>query len=217
MAVGVSSPRAAAFLLEHIQTLLREPGKPRTISSTTSRHGAKIVTAQLFGVVSAGDRSPAQRLALLQAIQQGEEERGEPLDERGQEAGWRAVPALLADKSAERGWAWHSGRGRSSTWGVDSRPQECRQADRSVRLERGEAMRAIAAIDVAKGLALMRTVLTDSAAPIEVREIAAISLANLERPEAQSAVLEAFRRPRSGSSRRWPRPWPGGAREPSRC
>ena len=53
-------------------------------------------------------------------------------------------------------------------------------------------MQAIAAIDPASRAHLASRVAESQHDPIEVRESAAITLANLERPEAQAAVLEAL-------------------------
>ena len=57
---------------------------------------------------------------------------------------------------------------------------------------RAEALPAIAAVDPAKALVLLRELLVDSQAALGLRESAAITLANLERPEAQATVLAAL-------------------------
>ena len=58
---------------------------------------------------------------------------------------------------------------------------------------RGEAMQALAAIDPRRACrSAPRVARATPATPVEVRESAAITLANLERPEAQAALLEAL-------------------------
>jgi putative heme-binding domain-containing protein len=59
-------------------------------------------------------------------------------------------------------------------------------------LRRAEAIQAVMQIDAGRGFALAREFLNAASSPLEVRESAAIALANLDRPEALSAVLAAL-------------------------
>jgi putative heme-binding domain-containing protein len=192
VAVGVPSAEAASFLLAHIRSLPESHENLLRYVHHAARHGAKGTSGQLLDVILASDRPAASRLELLQAIQQGAQERGEPLDARTRQQAGAFCRELLASRSADQvglgiqaASDFQLGELIADLKKVAGRPD-------LVESRRGEALRAIAAIDPAQGIALLRGMLVDSAASLDVREAAAISLANLERPEAQAAVLESL-------------------------
>ena len=193
MATGVPSPEAAAFLLAHIRTLPESQENLLRYVHHAARHGAKGLGRSSSRWSCAGDRAPANRLALLQAIQQGTQERGEPLDAEVRKLAGELCRKLLARAERRSGWRRDPGRGRFPARRADSRSQGGRQPGRSGRVppRRGPAGhrgdRSLAGSGAAP-----RPACRSAAASLDVRESAAISLANLERPEAQAAVLEAL-------------------------
>jgi putative heme-binding domain-containing protein len=192
VATGVSSPGAAAFLLEHLRTLPETHDNLLRYVHHAARHGAKGTQVQLLAVILAVDRSPAGRLSLLLAIQQGTQERGEPIAaEVRKQAGHLCRKLLSADRGDEVGLGIQAAGDLQLVELIAELKQTADRRDLS-ESRRGAALRAIAAIDPFEGLGLLRGLLVNSAVSLEVRESAAISLANLERPEALDALLEAL-------------------------
>lgn len=192
VAVGVPSAEAADYLLAHIRSLPESHENLLRYVHHIARHGAREARSRLLSVVLAGDRPTIERLALLQASQRGAQERGEPLDEEVRKHAEELCRKLLGSRTDhEVGLGIHA----ASEMALASLVPELRkvfQRNDLTQARRGEAMRTIAAIDPGQGVSLLRGMLLNSSASVEVRETAAIALANLDRPEAQGAVLEAL-------------------------
>jgi putative heme-binding domain-containing protein len=192
VATGVTSPGAAAFLLAHIRALGETHDNLLRYMHHAARRGPKGTQAKLLAVVLAADRSPADRLSLLQAIQQGIQERNETLDAEVRKRAGDLCRKLLAAQSGEEVAAGIQAAGDFQLGElIHDLKRVAGRADLT-ESRRGEALRAIAAIDPAGGVALLRGLVASSARSIEIRESAAISLANLDRPEALDALLEAL-------------------------
>jgi putative heme-binding domain-containing protein len=192
VAMGVPSAEAAAFLLDHIRTSTESQENQLRFIHHAARHGAKGTATQLLEIINAGEHAAAERLGLLQAVQQGAQERGEPVDDEVRKRSAELCRKLLVARSAEEVGV---GIQAASEFRFAELIPELKEVARRAGLDearRTEALRAIAAIDLAQGIVLLRDRLRDSAASLDVRETAAISLANIERAEAQSAVLEAL-------------------------
>jgi putative heme-binding domain-containing protein len=192
VAVGVPSAEAGAFLLEHIRTLTESQENLLRFVHHAARHGAKGTATQLLEIINAGEHAAAERLELLQAVQQGAQEQGEPVDDEVRKRSAELCRKLLARQRAEEVGV---GIQAASEFRFTELIPELKEVAGRIGLDesrRAEALRAIAAIDPVQGIVLLRDQLRDSAAPLDVREAAAISLANIERPEALSTVLEAL-------------------------
>jgi putative heme-binding domain-containing protein len=192
VATGVASPAAATFLLNHIRTLSESQGNLLRYVHHVARQGAKGSAVQLIDVIQTPDRSPADRLALFRMIQQGTEERGDRLDAETRKLAGGLCRQLLASRNADQvGLGIEAARDFPFEELIPAL-KEVASRDDLPESRRAEALPAIAAIDPARGLVLLRELLLSSAASIGLRESAAITLANVERPEAQAAVLAAL-------------------------
>ncbi len=192
VAPGVASPSAAAFLLDHIRTFPEPQENLLRYVHHVARQGARGTAAQLVAVVQAHDRSTADRLALFRMIQQGTQERGDPLDAAVRTLAGDLCRQLLASRDAVQvGLGIEAARDFQLAELIPDL-QEVAGRDDLPEARRVEALPAIAAVDPAQGLVLLRGLLVSSQAALGLRESAAITLANLERPEAQAAVLEAL-------------------------
>ena len=191
VALGVPSPQAAEFLLKQIRLKPESQDVLLRQIHHVARHGGGGSAARLVAIARADHRSPADRLALFRAIQQGMQERGESLDAEVRKDAADLCRELLAAGHADQIGA---GIEAAREFQLAELIPDLRRVATSGPADsrRGQAMQAIAAIDPASGLTLLRELLKASATPIEVRESAAITLANLERPEAQAAVLEVL-------------------------
>ncbi len=186
---GVHSVEAAAFLLEQI-TQLEFPQETLTrFIHHIARYGAKDRASKLTAFANPQKKTPAQRLEILKAIQQGFQERGAPLEEetRGQAA--RLAGELLASNSAG-----------DITLGIDVvRDFEFRdmQANLVKVIERNDlpdqprahAMGALTVIDPKANLGTIEKVLSDASKPIGMREWAAHLLGGIDRDPAKAALL----------------------------
>jgi len=192
VATGVASPAAAAFLLDHIRTFSETQENLSRYVHHVARHGAKGSAVQLVAVVQTHDRGPADRLALFRMIQQGTQERGDPLDAEVRTLAGGLCRQLLASRNPDQvGLGIEAARDFQFAELIPAL-KEVAGRDDLPEARRVEALPAIAAVDPAKGLVLLRALLVSSQAALGLRESAAITLANLERPEAQAAVLEAL-------------------------
>ena len=140
-------------------------------------------------LIQSPDRGPADRLALFRMIQQGTQERGDPLDVEFRTLAGGLCRQLLAARNPDQvGLGVEAAR--------DFRFEELIPALKEVvgredlpEARRVEALPAIAAVDPARALVLLRELLANSQAALGLRESAAITLANLEGPEAQAALI----------------------------
>ena len=107
VATGVHSPEAAAFLLEQIGKLEFPHETLTRFIHHVARYGGPESTDKLAAFANPQKRTPAQRLELLKAIQQGFQERGVPLGKEARQEAARLAGELLAS-SARPTSRWES-------------------------------------------------------------------------------------------------------------
>ena len=195
VATGVPSQPAAAFLMGHLKGTEETSENLRRYVHHIARHGSPQTTDELLRfVLAAGDRPPGHRLALLRLIQQGFQERGEPLGDPLRREARKLIDALLASRKAEDlGVAVEAAREFRL---AEVLPQLVELARTATLPEarRAEALAAIVAIDPETSLKFVQAQLDDGTLPLGLRETAAIALANLDRREAIDALLEILPR-----------------------
>ncbi len=192
VATGVATPGSAAFLLDHIRNDPENQENLLRYVHHIARYGGKGTTAELVAVVQSHDRSPSARLAMLRMIQQGSQERGDALNADVRKLAGDLCRQLLASRSPDE-----VGLGIDATRDfafAELLPalREAAGRDDLTETRRGEALQAIAVVDPSRALILLRDLLASSQAALALRETAAITLSNLERPEAQAAVLDTL-------------------------
>ncbi len=192
VATGVASPAAAAFLLDHIRTFSEPQDNLLRYVHHIARQGAKGLQTQLVAVVQAHAHSPSEQLALLRMIQQGSQERGDVLDSDVRKQAVELCRQLLASRNSDQVGSGVEAARDFAFPELLPTLNDVAGRDDLPAVRRGEALQALAAVDPTKGLVLLRGLLVSSQAAPALRESAAITLANLERPEAQAAVLEAL-------------------------
>ncbi len=189
IATGVHTAEAAAFLLEQIKQLEYPQATLARFIHHIARYGAQASTDKLAAFADPQKRSPAQRLELLKAIQQGFQERGAPLGKEARQEAARLAGELLASSAAP-----------DITLGIDvvrdfefrdMQDALVRVIDRSDLPEqpRSHALGALTVIDPRKNLATIERVLTDAAKPIGMRMWAAFLLGGIDRADARSALI----------------------------
>ncbi len=189
VATGVHSPEAAAFLLDQIGKL-EFPHKTLTrFIHHVARYGGPESTDKLVAFADPKKGTPARRLELLKAIQQGFQERGVPLGKEARHEAARLAGELLASNAPD-----------DITLGIDVvRDFEFRDMQGKLKevIERGDladqprthAMGALSVIDPKANLATIEKVLGDAAKPMAMRESAANLLGGIDSAEAQAALL----------------------------
>ncbi|WP_165221580.1 PVC-type heme-binding CxxCH protein [Aquisphaera insulae] len=191
VAVGVHDEHAAKFLLAHVMKATVGELDLRRYVHHVSRYGDRDAVASIATFVKDRRCSTRDRVELLKEVQQGAEERHQPID-----------PALRG-MAAELCRQWiTSGQADQITLAIQAArdfplpeliPDLGRLATGNTSESlRSEALNAIAAVDPEKAFPVLRDLTANSHAPIPVREAAAIALANLDRPEARKAVLDAL-------------------------
>jgi putative heme-binding domain-containing protein len=189
VATGVQTSDAAAYLLAHLRRYEEPQGNRLRFAHHIARYGAPASISELVALAESGKRPPVEQLDLLKSIHQGAQVRGLLLDERGRRVASRLASQLLA-----------SSRPNEVTLGIDVvRDFKFRDLDSAVKkvIERRDlpeqprlhAMGALTVIDSKANLATIDGVLADSSVPMAMREWAANLLGNLNRPEANAALL----------------------------
>jgi hypothetical protein len=186
---GVHSAEAAAYLLEQITKLEFPQDTLTRFIHHIARFGAQDGAAKLAAFANPQKKTPAQRLEILKAIQQGFQERGAPLDALTRQQAARLAGELLASNTPA-----------DITLGIDVvRDFEFRDMqgalvkviERSDLPEqpRSHALGALSVIDPKANLATIERVLSDASKPIGMREWAAQLLGGIDRAEAKAALL----------------------------
>ena len=192
VAVAVPTAEAAAFLLAHIQNDEVSPANTNRYIHHVARYGPRESVPALLGLAQAGDRSRADRIGLLRMIQQGAQERGEGAIPEVQQAGLGLVRSLLDSKNTDEvGEGIGAVRDLQLKDAIPSLEKVFAREDLP-HARRAEALSAVVVLDQPLGLARMKSVLEDGRLEPRLRESAAIALANLDKPEARAAVLEAL-------------------------
>ncbi|QEH33774.1 Cytochrome c [Aquisphaera giovannonii] len=191
VSVGVHAEEAATFLMSYVRNNPVDSADLRRFGHHIARYGDADAVASIAAFAKELKGPPKERLELFQEIQQGADERTTPID-----PGVRGLAAAVC-----RGWL-DSKRDDQIGLAVQAArdfplpeliPDLSRlAAGETAEAVRSEALHAIAAIDPRMALPLLRDLTVGSGSPIAVREAAAVALANLDRPEAQKAVLDAL-------------------------
>jgi putative heme-binding domain-containing protein len=192
VATGVASSEAATFLLTHILTFPESHENLKRYVHYIARLGAKGSSKQLIRWIQSPERGPADRLALFQMIHRGTQERGDPLDAEVRALAGGLSRQLLASSDPDQvGLGIEAARDFPFDELIPLlRQVACR--DDLPESRRAEALPALAFVDPAKALGPLGEMLVNSQVPLSIREAAAITLANLDRPEAQTTLLGAL-------------------------
>jgi putative heme-binding domain-containing protein len=189
---GVHTEGAARFLLTNLKTVQEPHANWLRFVHHIARYGVPALMPDLVALAVTEKRTPAQRLELLKAIQQGAQERGAGLDEQSRRVATSLAKQLLGSA--------HAG---DVVLGIDVvREFGFRelQSDLKQLLNRrnlGEdarvhALSALAVIEPTANLGVVAGVLADVTAPLKMRNQAANLLGNLDRPEAEAALLSSM-------------------------
>ncbi len=189
VATGVHSVEAAAFLLNQIKQLEYPQQTLARFIHHIARYGAQEATNSLAAFAKPQKRTPAQRLELLKAIQQGFQERGVPLGKEVRQEAARLAGELVGSNSPA-----------DITLGIDVvRDFEFRDMQASLvkviersdlpEQPRAHAMGALSVMDPGKNLATIEKVLGDAAKPMGMRQWAAGLLGGIDRAEAKAALV----------------------------
>ncbi len=217
VATGVHTPQAAAFLLAHLNRYDEPLGNVIRFVHHVARYGVPDSMGKLVALVEPEKRSPAERLELLKAMQQGAQERGSGLDESARRLAARLAQQLLGSKQPG-----------DVTLGIDVvRDFGFREMQPELKkvIERGDlpdqprthAMGALTVIDPQANLPLIAGVLGDARAPIAMREWAPTcwDASVVQKPNLPSS--RTCRSRLSLCSRRLPRRWCRAVAGPMRC
>lgn len=191
VATGVPSAEAAAYLLRHLQTIDERFDNVVRYAHHVARFGTGDTRSGLLRLAAART-SPAEKLALLKRVQQGLQERGEGLGDDLRKAARELAGSMLASRSPEE-----------TVLGIEV-VRDFRFRDELPALKgiverkspaggpRTEALKAIVVLDPAGSRALLTRSLGDDTLPRELRETAAMLLANQEGAEALEAIVSAL-------------------------
>jgi putative heme-binding domain-containing protein len=192
VAPGVHSGAAAAYLVAHLKKHDEPMSEQIRYVHHVARYGAAESKNQVVALLSSGQRSPAQQLELLRAIQQGSQERGSALSDSA-----RRLAARLAGQLLDSTQPGEVGLGVDVVRDFKFRDMQAnlkKVVDRSDLAEgaRMHALGALSVIDPRANLATIARVLSDASVPIAMREWAAQLLGNMNSSDAQTALLNGL-------------------------
>jgi putative heme-binding domain-containing protein len=191
VALGVPSAPAAHFLLETLAAGTAGPNSAE-LAHHVARYGEAADTAALFALArKAGSADLNRSIALLKAIQQGAQERGEP---RPEARAWAVELTGTALRSTDDGIA-RAGIDLATAFALpESSPLLAGIAAdaRAPEPRRLAAINAISAIDPGASVVPLVGVLADAQTPAGLRDQAALALARTNRPEALARLVEAL-------------------------
>jgi putative heme-binding domain-containing protein len=179
-------------LLAHIRTLPESQENLKRFVHFIARHRGKDCLPQLVELIQSPDRGPTNRLALFRMIHRGTQERGDHIDAEVRSLAGGLCRQLLASSNPDQ---VGSGVEAAKDFPFDELVPLLRQVacrDDLPESRRAEALPALAFVDPAKALGPLCEILVSSRFPLSIREAAATTLANLDRPGAQAAVLGAL-------------------------
>src|SRR5262249_44445147 len=96
VATGVHTTQAAAFLLTHLKRAADPTENHLRYVHHVARYGSPELTNEVLALGGSERRAPAERLEVLEAVQQGAQERGGSLDEPARRLAARLAGELLA-------------------------------------------------------------------------------------------------------------------------
>ncbi|WP_337173684.1 PVC-type heme-binding CxxCH protein [Paludisphaera sp.] len=194
VAVAAPTASAAAFLMTHLQHASEHPADVARYLRHVARHGEESIFPTLAtfveGTVAAG--GPEAQLAALRDIRQGLAERGAetPAELRAMVAG--LLEGSLTSKDADE---VKRGVDAVGEFQIKEAIPDLEAVFAREDLPEGrrlEALAAVAAIDMPRGLAGLKRVLEDGSLPPSLREAAAVAISGIDRPEARDAIVAAL-------------------------
>lgn len=190
VAPGVPTVDSARFLLDHLRTVEEPDPTIARYVQHIARRGDAATDAAL--VAWARDRRPdddAFQAALLRAAHQGWLERGAPIDGDARAWALARLDAWLAGRSVGLGIEL---AGRLRLVEGFERLQGVALAADAPPDARGQALAGLVALDNARAVPPLATVLNDGAADVGLREQAAVLLGQTGQPAAREALADAL-------------------------
>ncbi|MDG3002880.1 PVC-type heme-binding CxxCH protein [Paludisphaera mucosa] len=191
VAVAVPAAAPAAFLLSHVQNFKESAENVARYIHHVARYGDPGLVPELSALVAA-ETAPRGRIGLIKEIHEGMQERGTAPPPELRRAALDLIAGFLASKDLDdlkKGieavgefQLKESIPGLEGVFARNDIPEGWRS----------EALAAIARLDMPLGLARLKSALDDGRLPLPLREAAAVTLANIEKPEAREAVLTSL-------------------------
>jgi putative heme-binding domain-containing protein len=205
VALGVPMTESARFLLEYLNhQAVPVPGNqgqtppPLSIDQKAryarhiARYGGAEAEAGLVKFASGKEFSPANRVVLLKAIQQGTQERGGSLGADARKLAADVATTLMASANENEVQAGIELAGSMKLEGARETLATVVEAKKSPAPQRKSAMTALVALDPAGSVVTLGKILKDVAEPYELREQSANLLNGTGKPEARSLLVEAL-------------------------
>jgi putative heme-binding domain-containing protein len=192
VALGVPSPEAAAYLLQHVQRFSEGKDALARCAHHVARHGTPEVNQALLAFAR-GHRPEdlGGQVALARAIQRGTQERGAPLDDAVRSWAVDLTRKLLASGQGPEVLSGIELVGTLKLEGQQGVLTELAVA-RKPEAQRVAALNALAALGARRHAPVLGRVLADASAPVGLREHAANLLARANQPETQAELLQAL-------------------------
>jgi putative heme-binding domain-containing protein len=192
VATGVHTEGAARFLLDHLTRTAEPIENVLRFVHHIARYGANAWMPEVVKFAVSEKRPAAERLALLKGIQQGAQERGAGLDEPS-----RKLATALARQLLSSAHAGEVGLGIDVVrdFGFRDMQPELKRLVQSADVtedSRIHALGALTVIDPAANVTTVADTLADAQAPMGLRSESANLLGNLDRADAQAALLSAM-------------------------
>ncbi len=195
VALGVPSPESAHFLLGFLGRQKPALNAMVTMVHHIARHGDPKTTEQLLPLVrQQAGADPGASLAFLRAIERGTQERGAPLAEPVRTWAVELAGKLLAEKNAGLVQEGITLAGALRMTDKQAPLTTLALAATTPEGQRLAALDALVNIDAGKSLETLARILQETSAPIKLREHSANLLARINRPEAQTRLVEAFQK-----------------------
>ncbi len=191
VAMGVHSPKSAAYLLAYLQKIDDTPQNWLRFVHHIARYGALDQIGNLTDLVAHADQHGYRvQAGLIKALHQGFQERGTPPSAEMHRLAVARAQSLLGSNDVGKidlGIELASGLSLPE---VQPKLREVADRTATARPQRTAALTALMAIDPSGNESLVAGVLRDAAEPIDIREGAAGLLASSGRPSAHRVLVE---------------------------
>ena len=195
VAPGVPSAAAANFLFGRLGAKIPHDQLVRFVHHI-ARHGQAATDGRLLALIR--DRAKREgtgllgQVDLLKSLQQGLQERGQDLGDKGRAYALALTQDLLATKNPAEILAGINLAGSLKLPGAIAPLSALAQSDKAPEPHRLEALSAVAAINPKSATPVLIQALADSSTLLSLRDRAATLLAANNQPDAQAALLAAL-------------------------
>jgi putative heme-binding domain-containing protein len=193
-ALGLPGESAAAYLMEYLRKRGGDRNRLAQQVHHVARHGVEDDCKSLLAFVRGRfDANPMTQATLLKEVYKGTQERGASLDEDSRAFAEDLTHRLVRSPKPTEVTAGVELAGMLKLVGLFDRLAGMLSDPRGNETQTRTAVAALAAIGSSKSVPVLGRILADAREPIALREQAAAAIAGMNRPDAQTVLIEALK------------------------